>query len=154
MAKLGYVLYLSIGIASETVECNDYGQTVFCNVFYMRLKIDGSLCKSIKILFGKLVLRYSSVIFERTDSRYDNDGRRSKTCLSAFYIKELFSSEIRTEACFGYRIVGKLERELRSSDGVTSVSNVCKRPAVDKRGGMLKRLNGLIASFIRAAIAP
>ena len=56
-------------------------------------------------------------------------------------VEEFFGSELRAEAGFGDDDIGESQSRFGSSHAVAAVGDVCERPAVDKGGGMLKRLH-------------
>ena len=107
----------------------------------MTQKIRDAFFKRAEILLRKLVLGQAAVHFQRADSCHHDHSIRDKPRHAAFDIKELFSSEICSEACLGNGIVAELQCHPCGDDRIAAVRDVGKRTAVYKCGGSLKRLH-------------
>ena len=79
--------------------------------------------------------------FKSANRGNNNDGGRSKSRHTAFYIKEFFRTEVCAEARFRNSVVAHAKRKSGGGNGIAAVRDICERASVNKCGSAFKRLN-------------
>ena len=94
----------------------------------------------LQIFVIEICFCYTAVVFQSTNSCYNDNCIWLDSCHTAFDIKEFLCSEIRTKSGFCDCIISQLHCHSCSSYRVTSVSNICKWSAVYNGRNFLKCL--------------
>ena len=87
--KLSDIFLFSIGICCKLVDGNYNGKSVRLNILYVLSEIYDTLLKCLKILFLKLILCYSTIVFESLNGSNDNNSIRMNARCTTLNIKEL-----------------------------------------------------------------
>ena len=94
-----------------------------------------------QVLVIQLILGNAAVIFQCTYGSYDDDGRGSQSCHTAFDIQEFFCAQISAEAGLCDGVIAQLQSHLGSDNGIASMGDISERTAVYDSGHMLQSLN-------------
>ena len=104
-------------------------------------KVRETFLKSLKVLIVKISLCNTTIVFQCTNSRNDNNCTWMKICHTALDVKEFLCTKISTKTSLCNCIISKLHSHLGSRYRVTSVSDVCKRSTMNDCRHMLQSLN-------------
>ena len=104
-------------------------------------KVRKSFLQSLQVLLVQVSLRNAAVVFQSTNSSYDNNCAGFQTCHTAFDIQEFLCTKVCTETSLCDGIVSKTKSHLRSGYGVTAVCDICEGTAVYDCRYMLQSLN-------------
>ena len=105
-----YQIQLGFGIGRECIDSNYAGQFVYiCDVAYMFQQVRKTFLQSLQVLLVQVCLRNAAVVFQSTNSSYDNNCVRFQTCHTALDIQEFLCTKVSTETSLCDGVISKIQ---------------------------------------------
>ena len=140
-ASFFYICNFCICISYEVVQSYNNGNTIFLDVFDVFFQVYETFCQSIQVFVGQVSFCNAAIVFHCTYCRNQNNRIGFQACFTAFDIKEFFSTQVSTEACFCYNIVSNFHSCFCCFYRVAAVRDVCEGAAVDDCQCVFQSLN-------------
>ena len=105
-------LKLSIAIATEAVDSNDYRNAILLKVINMSLEVNCATLKSLYIFSTEVSLCNTTVLHKSTNGCNENYRRWLKVSKATLDIKELLCAKVSTKSCLCDCVICELKRKL------------------------------------------
>ena len=129
---LAQYFYFFICIGCKLIECNHYSLAKALQVLYVLVEVPVTGFHTSDVWLLDIFQSYTTMHLQRLEGNHENGEVWLQTCLAAFDVIELLSTEICTESCLCNGIVAILKSCSSSHDGIAAMSNVGKRTAMNK----------------------
>ena len=124
--------HLCMSIARKFIDCYDIRQSELLYCINVLCKIFTPCQHRFHIFILQILICYIAVLLQGTNGCYNYHCIWLQPTEATLDIQELFSSKISTKACLCHRIIRKLQTCSCRKNGITAMSDIGKRTAVNQ----------------------